>query len=233
MATSDPNRDERGGAAVRATLRVTPAAAADCAVLASGSRGEAIERDVIRRPDSGRATDACRAAVTVSDGDDDERRLVAGAVNDRCICPVFDRHDCVTDVRSFSNGALVIALTLPTRDALRSVVDDLRDRDATVHLERIVPLSTRDDEHSLEIDTDGITTKQRTAIETAVRMGYYETPRTADLQAVADALGVSRSAASQRLNAAEATLVAAFASGLEVEDTAASTTRTRERSWSD
>jgi predicted DNA binding protein len=44
-------------------------------------------------------------------------------------------------------------------------------------------------------------------------MGYYEQPRTTDLGAIADELGVSESAVSQRLNNAETKLVEAYLHG--------------------
>ncbi|MFC6730931.1 helix-turn-helix domain-containing protein, partial [Natronoarchaeum mannanilyticum] len=52
-----------------------------------------------------------------------------------------------------------------------------------------------------------VTEAQREAIRVADRLGYYDDPRDADLGDVADELGISRSAASQRLNGAASTLV--------------------------
>lgn len=48
-----------------------------------------------------------------------------------------------------------------------------------------------------------LTDRQLEAVETAVRLGYYDVPRTASLEAVADALGCASSTASTLLRKAE------------------------------
>ena len=49
--------------------------------------------------------------------------------------------------------------------------------------------------------------RQREALETAVAAGYYDTPRGATAEAVADAMGCAPSTAAEHLRKAEATLV--------------------------
>lgn len=51
------------------------------------------------------------------------------------------------------------------------------------------------------LSVDEVTAKQMEAARLAVRMGYYQKPKEADLGDVADELGVSKSAVSQRLSA--------------------------------
>ncbi len=58
----------------------------------------------------------------------------------------------------------------------------------------------------------GLTPQQRIAIVTAYEMGYFNQPRDSSLQAVADALGVSPSAASGRLRRGLQALVKATVS---------------------
>lgn len=60
------------------------------------------------------------------------------------------------------------------------------------------------------VDQITLTEKQREAVQTAVEMGYYETPRSASPADLAETLGVTRSALSQRLNAVETKLVTAL-----------------------
>lgn len=52
--------------------------------------------------------------------------------------------------------------------------------------------------------------RQREAVETAVAVGYYDVPRRATHEAVADAMGCAPSTASEHLRKAEATLVTAL-----------------------
>lgn len=199
---------------LRAQLRVEPHEAAGCAVLGAGERGE----DVVRTDgacDAGGEC-SCRAAVTVEDGADRDRSFVESDVDEYCICPAFGEVDCAAEIDGFRDGALHVSVTVPRREALRELVAALRAREATVHLERILPLAAEDDDRRLTIDPAGITDKQREAIATAVELGYYERPRRADLATVSDRLGVSRSAASQRLNAAESTLVNALVETTEL-----------------
>jgi len=53
----------------------------------------------------------------------------------------------------------------------------------------------------------GLTDRQRAAVETALELGYYEVPREASHEAVADALGCAPSTAAEHLRKAEATLL--------------------------
>lgn len=54
----------------------------------------------------------------------------------------------------------------------------------------------------------GLTRKQRRALDVAHDMGYYSVPRTVDLSAVGERLGISRQAVSERLRRAHEALVA-------------------------
>jgi len=203
------------GDPLRAQLRVEPDEAAGCAVLSAGERGE----DVVRT-DGDCGTDgncSCRAAVTVEDGEDRDRAYVEGEVSEHCICPAFGEVDCAAEIEGFRDGALQVSVTVPRREALRDLVAALRARDAAVHLERILPIAAEADDRRLTLDPQGITDKQREALATAVELGYYRRPRGADLATVAERLGISRSAASQRLNAAESTLVNALVETTELD----------------
>lgn len=108
---------------------------------------------------------------------------------------------------------LVVTATMGSRTALRSLIEDLRSTGATVGVESIVPLDATDARDGVDrqlFDVSSVTEKQREAVTIAVEAGYYEQPRRCDLDELADRLGVSRSAASQRLNTAEAKLVKEF-----------------------
>ncbi len=58
-----------------------------------------------------------------------------------------------------------------------------------------------------------LTDRQLEAVETAVRLGYYNVPRTASLEAVADALGCASSTASTLLRKAERGVMTHLAGG--------------------
>lgn len=205
MAGDLSGRDAQSRTHLQAVFTIEPHPAANCAVLASGPRGEDVSQDICCRGGDCEFGCQCRSEVTLADSGDS--RFVRGAVHDRCICPVFRSHDCVASIERFEADTLEIELTVPDRSELESIVDALRETGATVRLERIATPSGGRKGGTLEIEANGITDKQRAAVVVAVEEGYYDTPRRTDLGDLADRLGVSKSAVSQRLSAVEANLV--------------------------
>lgn len=57
------------------------------------------------------------------------------------------------------------------------------------------------------VDLDPITDKQWEALSHAARLGHYSGPRGGNLGVIAEELGISESAVSQRLRAAESTIL--------------------------
>jgi len=191
-------------ALLRARLAVTPPPAADCMVVDSCADGRNVTQR-IKTPDDGRERAECHTEMTCADDDTPARLYRRSAVRPACPCPVFEAHDCIPDLRGLREGALVFVVSVPSRDELRALVGELRETGADVSVEWLV--AGGDDRPIAELDVSEITDKQRRALELACEAGYYETPREATLAEVAEELGISPSAASQRLTAAETTLV--------------------------
>ena len=204
MATTVQASEEGHTGHLRATFLVEPDEAASCAVLSSGRRGEDVDQNIVSEDGSCERGGRCRSAVTLENGD---RQFLAGAVDDGCICPVFSSHDCIASIERFEAGSLEVDVMVPDRDELEAVVGALRGTGATVRLRRIATRTDGDADGRLELEVEGITEKQREAVLLAVEAGYYETPRRTDLGELADQLGVSKSAVSQRLSAVESNLV--------------------------
>lgn len=202
-ATSDP---------LRVQLAIEPNPDSNCALAGETDQGDVTqELRVDRDPDGGTpccSSYECHLETAPSDGSAGGRQYRTSSVERTCICPVFASGDCISRLKGVRNGEIIAVLTVPDRAALREIMQELDAVGATVDVEWLV----RSDkpEATTEIDVSDVTDKQREAIETALEMGYYETPRGADLSAVADRLGISDSATSQRLNAAETKLVRAF-----------------------
>lgn len=148
----------------------------------------------------------CHAVMTFDDGED--RAYLKSSVRTKCICPVFEQHDCIPQVKSVEHGAIIVVVTVPSRDEFREIVRDLKAVGASVTVDWLV--IGGDDSATAEIDVNSITDKQQTALELALEAGYYETPRQTDLAELAEELDISESAVSQRLNSAETKLVKAF-----------------------
>ena len=92
------------------------------------------------------------------------------------------------------------------RETLRELVAHLREVEASVDVNDITQ-SNVDGNESLLMDVTDITDKQREALTVAVEEGYYDTPRNADLEVLANRLDISKSAVSQRLKAIESKLI--------------------------
>lgn len=162
--------------------------------------------------------DTCHVSLSTT-GDDEatEVETFTSDVAEDCICPSFCRPGCVPEVIAVENGSLVIGAYADSRATLGAAMERVREHAASLHLRRLTTASPPTDAAEWRheaMDRISLTTKQREAVQTAVEMGYYETPRNASLADLADRLGVTRSALSQRLNAVETKLVTALVTDL-------------------
>lgn len=203
---------------LRAQLAIQPHPDSSCAVVNAGYDATDVTHH-LKVDSSTQDSDSddpgscgeCHTEISFSDKADQERAYLKSAVRTNCICPIFEEHDCIPQVKGVRDGSIIVVLTVPERDSLRDIIDDLRTVDATVSVDWLVDGS--DTSSTTEIDVSTITDKQQEAIEVAQELGYYDTPRQSELGDIADELGISESAASQRLNAAETKLVTAFIEG--------------------
>lgn len=91
-------------------------------------------------------------------------------------------------------------IRFPDHETMNEYIERVRDRDIDISIRRIFQSDSASDIGY------GLSEKQRDALRTALDAGYYAIPREADLGAVADRLGISRQATSERLRRAVATL---------------------------
>lgn len=214
---ADPDSEEVD--TLRARLRVEPPSSAGCELLSAASESESV-RQSLSYPDNDRSSE-CHAEVTPSSDASRRPRLLSKKVTESCVCRIVRSHACVSDIEAVQGNELVFSLTIRGREKLRNIVSELRTQGASVSLQRLVDMDS-EDRGGAAADSV-ITDKQREAIRIAYEFGYYETPREADLGDVADELGVSKSAASQRLNAVASKLVVGL---LQSEDGGSRASRT-------
>lgn len=100
---------------------------------------------------------------------------------------------------------LTISMLVSDVEAVRHVLGCIDEVGPAVRLESMSVETPR--QANVEVDVDEITPKQWEALALAFEKGYYDRPRTVDLEALAEELAISKSAVSQRLRAAEATLI--------------------------
>lgn len=187
---------------LEARFRIEPHPDANCRIIEMSRSGEGVRQRVVDQ--DGNVPCTCRAEII---GEDGKQRLLQGTVTPHCICPIFARHDCIATIESVESGELVVSIAVPDRDELVSLVGDLRDAGATPRLLQITDADDEPDDRVLEFEADSVTDKQLEAVRMAVELGYYDTPRKATLDDLAEHLDISRSAVSQRLTAVESKLV--------------------------
>lgn len=104
---------------------------------------------------------------------------------------------------------LLITLRVQNRNVLGEVVEQCSELDSDVEMISIVD-PFQEDPDPIYIDVSHITQKQWVALEVAHRMGHYSSQRGGSLEDIARDLGISKSAASQRLRAAEAKIISSM-----------------------
>ncbi|AUX10298.1 HTH-10 family transcriptional regulator [Halalkaliarchaeum desulfuricum] len=230
MNSTPPRSGEINDAdqSLRARLRITPDPDLNCGILESGTEGTVVARNEVCIDPSCADGCECRAELEIVDDEIEVRDFVASSVDEEaCVCPVFRERDCTANIESYKNDFLYVSITVPSRDVLSDIVATLRERGASVSLERIQSLSSEESEgRTVELDVSTITKKQREAIEMAVEAGYYDySTEKAELEELAAELDISLSAFTQRLRAAESKLVRelSIADGFEFRNEPGST----------
>lgn len=97
-----------------------------------------------------------------------------------------------------------LCLTYPNHEGVRSTRAFAESRDLTFQVTNVRSIPDG------PLDRFGLTTQQYEALYEAWRLGYFDVPRSVDLQRVAAELGISQQAASERLRRGHETLVREF-----------------------
>lgn len=113
---------------------------------------------------------------------------------------IFDRGGVVLRATGVE-GVWTFRLRFADRDDVGAVFDD----DFTAEYEATV--TRLYGSNGSAANRSGLTRKQRLALDAAYDMGYYSVPRSVDLSAVGERLGISRQAVSERLRRAHEALV--------------------------
>jgi predicted DNA binding protein len=94
-------------------------------------------------------------------------------------------------------------IRFPDRECLKEYAEYCEEQGLTFDLRQLY------DARGRESDSLGLTDRQRETLQTATEMGYFEVPRRVELEDLAEVLGVSRQAVSERLRRATGALVRA------------------------
>lgn len=104
---------------------------------------------------------------------------------------------------------LFLTIRVADRSVLSRVVERYSSMGEDVEMITIVDPS-QSNSRSLCIDVSHLTEKQWEALQVAHELGHYGSQRGGSLEKIANQLGISKSAASQRLRAAEAKIVSSI-----------------------
>lgn len=186
------------GDLIEVWLSVEPAGSCGCACLEMEARS--VRQSVSVGPDG---TEACK--LLIDTGQENSPTYVRSEPDGECPRAVLERCDCIPELERIDHGRLFYSVTMPHRSCLSTIVDRLRDIGATVS---VTSVRTHDD---TDLSTPLLTDKQREAFDKAISLGYYDRPKNASLGDIAAELGISRSAASQRLCAVRRRLAEHYA----------------------
>jgi predicted DNA binding protein len=124
-----------------------------------------------------------------------------------CPCTRVPSHGCPVRDRGVNDGRLRLTFVAPDLDTLRAIAADLESCCADVTVRRLVRDGAAEGDRSLLVaDRNAFTDRQYEVLETAHEMGYFDSPKRAKSDAVADELGVSVSTFVEHLSVAQTKL---------------------------
>lgn len=130
-----------------------------------------------------------------------------------CICDaVGDVGAPVTDV-SASRGTLRLSFHATDVETVREVVDELDEAYGSVRIDRLARTGDGDEDDMVLVDRGRLTDRQQEVLETAMEMGYFERPRSANATEVSEALDISPSTFAEHLASAQSKVLDSLLEG--------------------
>jgi len=200
-SVDDPKR--RSTDLLRACLAIEVHPESHFGAVSHSTAAEVVAHEL--KPDHNGSVSADATCHTLVARGTDQQEYIVTDATEHCVSPVFSTADCLATPQSIRDGMLTVRVTAPSEARFEQVIDQLQRRVSAVSVEWL--LNGDSDHRATEVEVTRVTEKQTEAIETALELGYYERPRRATLGDLADELGVTDSAVSQRLNGAERNLV--------------------------
>jgi predicted DNA binding protein len=199
------------GPSLVATLAIEPGQEMDCPLFTVDEEVDSLEQnlsfgcDNMERDGQRSAEEGTCNTIIASNADESTDQYMQAAITPGCFCLQFHEVECVPTFERTNQNKVIVTVQIPDRETLKDLIRRVRATGASVSVKSILQSGSESSE-SIEIDVSEITEKQLEALEAAVETGYYDSPREADLEVLADRLDVSKSAISQRLKAVESRL---------------------------
>jgi len=149
--------------------------------------------------------EACNVdAVVRNPGSDDvSTQYFENQLCEHCPGKAFEEHGCLPRYREIEDGSFVVETYVADTAAVANLVADIRSICANVSLRSIVSTDRSEFTEDCSVDLSALTEKQRKAVYHAKEMGYYDSNSDVSLGELAERIGISTSALSQRLRRAE------------------------------
>jgi len=158
------------------------------------------------------AVDLPDEASVVFETDRSERVRFTRETGD-CICEAVERLGApVTDV-SASRGTLRLSFHATDVETVRAAVDDLDAAFGSVRIDRLARTGDGEGDDLVLVDRGRLTDRQQEVLETAMEMGYFERPRSANATEVAAALDISPSTFAEHLASAQSKVLDSLLEG--------------------
>ncbi|AFZ73451.1 helix-turn-helix domain-containing protein [Natronobacterium gregoryi] len=141
------------------------------------------------------------------ESEDLRAECASNSIHEQCFHSIFEEYNCPALIVDVSGPRIRLQAHPADRETLKDIVTELS-RLGNVAVIRIADLCSTDDVCDLRtVNCSQLTTKERETLTQAVDAGYYDRPRGADLEALADEFDVSKKTVSQRLRSAERKIV--------------------------
>lgn len=189
------------------TLQAVPEATIEIETLVEIGDGTVLPLVWAQAPDLDQLDDALRMDSTIETVDVlasfDEERLyrLTWTTTTAFIVGMLTANDAILLSATAANGRWTLRVLYPDHDGIRATQDTCETHNVRFEIEAVREIDRAD------LGRHGLTTKQSETLELACRRGYFAIPREVDLEAIADELGISHQALSERLRRGIQTLV--------------------------
>lgn len=134
-------------------------------------------------------------------------RLIHESDNE-CPCECIGSMGCPVSTYAAANGTITVEFHATDFEELQQIIGTLRDSFPGINIRRLIrdPGTDRVDDVVL-VDRSSLTRRQLEVLRTAYEMGYFESPREANVAEIADALEIHPSTVNEHLTIAHRKLL--------------------------
>jgi len=130
-----------------------------------------------------------------------------------CVCDAVGRLGAPVSDVSASQGTLRLSFHATDVETVRAVVDELDETYGSVRIDRLARTGDGEGDDLVLVDRGRLTERQQEVLETAMEMGYFERPRSANATEVSDELDISPSTFAEHLAAAQSKVLDSLLEG--------------------